>query len=200
MLENVSLSTLTDAEVVAKSLVDRSYFALIVERFEDKLMRYIRRLGVNTFEDRQDILQEIFLKVYKNLNGYDSGLSFSSWIYRIAHNETISWYRKQNVRPEGHLISDNEELFSYIPDTSASAEQLLDASIDAKRLKRALAVLDSKYRDPIILRFFEHKEYDEISDILKIPIGTVGTLISRGKMKLQIILTAEEPNVPKKMT
>ena len=114
MLENGSSSTLTDAEVVAQSRTDRSSFALIVERYEDKLKRYIRRLGVSSFEDRQDILQEIFLKVYKNLNGYDSGLSFSSWIYRIAHNETISWYRKQNVRPEGHLISDNEELFLYI--------------------------------------------------------------------------------------
>jgi RNA polymerase sigma-70 factor (ECF subfamily) len=89
-------------------------------------------------------------------------------------------------------VGDNEELFLYIPDQSASAEQLIDASIDAKRLKQALLVLDSKYRDPIILRFFEHKEYDEISDILKIPIGTVGTLISRGKMKLQTILTTEE--------
>lgn len=185
---------LTDAEVVAQSLTDRSSFALIVERYEDKLMRYIRRLGVSSYEDRQDILQEIFLKVYKNLNGYDSGLSFSSWIYRIAHNETISWYRKQNVRPEGHLISDNEELFLYIPDSSKSVEQLIDASIDAKRLKRALSLLDVKYRDPIILRFFEHKEYDEISDILKIPIGTVGTLISRGKIKLQNILTNEEPS------
>lgn len=183
---------LTDVEIVAKSLADRSCFALIVERYEDKLMRYIRRLGIYTYEDRQDILQEIFLKVYKNLNGFDSGLSFSSWIYRIAHNETISWYRKQNVRPEGHLIGDNEELFLYIPDSSASAEQLLDASIDAKRLKQALLMLDTKYRDPLILRFFEHKEYDEISDILKIPIGTVGTLIARGKMKLQTILTTEE--------
>jgi RNA polymerase sigma-70 factor (ECF subfamily) len=193
MLEKESLSKLTDAEIVAHSIVDRSYFAVIVERFEDKLIRYIRRLGIHSHEDRQDILQEIFIKVYKNLNGFDSSLSFSSWIYRIAHNETISWYRKQNVRPEGHLVGDNEELFLYIPDQSASAEQLIDASIDAKRLKQALLVLDSKYRDPIILRFFEHKEYDEISDILKIPIGTVGTLISRGKMKLQTILTTEEP-------
>jgi RNA polymerase sigma-70 factor, ECF subfamily len=195
MLENGSSSTLTDAEVVVQSRTDRSSFALIVERYEDKLMRYIRRLGVSSFEDRQDILQEIFLKVYKNLNGYDSGLSFSSWIYRIAHNETISWYRKQNVRPEGHLISDNEELFLYIQDSSVSAEQLLDASIDAARLRQALLVLDTKFRDPIILRFFEHKEYDEISDILKIPIGTVGTLISRGKVKLQTILTTEEPSI-----
>lgn len=192
MLENGSSSTLTDEEVVAQSLVDRSYFVIIVERFENKLMRYIRRLGVSTYEDRQDILQEIFLKVYINLNGYDRGLSFSSWIYRIAHNETVSWHRKQNVRPEGHLVGDTEELFLYIPDQSASAEYLIDAAIEAKYLKQALEVLEPKYRDPIILRFFEHKEYDEISDILKIPIGTVGTLISRGKVKLQTILATKE--------
>jgi RNA polymerase sigma-70 factor, ECF subfamily len=185
---------LTDAEIVAQSLVDRSSFALIVERYEDKLMRYIRRLGIHTFEDRQDILQDIFIKVYKNLNGFDSGLSFSSWIYRIAHNETISWYRKQNVRPEGHLVTDTAELFLYIPDGGKSAEQLLDATIDATQLKHALSLLDAKYRDPLILRFFEDKEYDEISDILKIPIGTVGTLISRGKNKLQTILTHNTPH------
>jgi RNA polymerase sigma-70 factor, ECF subfamily len=192
MLENELSSKLSDAEVVAQSLVDRSTFALIVERYEDKLMRYIRRLGVYTYEDRQDILQDIFIKVYKNLNGFDSGLSFSSWIYRIAHNETISWYRKQNVRPEGHLIDDIEELFLYIPDAGKSAEQLLDATINATWLQQALSLLDAKYRDPLILRFFEDKEYDEISDILKIPIGTVGTLISRGKTKLHQILTKNQ--------
>lgn len=191
MLEPGTSSTLTDAQVVAQSLVDRSRFAVIVLRYEEKLTRYIRRLGVYSHEDRQDILQNIFIKVYKNLNGYDSGLSFSSWIYRIAHNETISWYRKQNVRPEGHLVADVEEFFLYVPDSTQSAEQLLDAKIDASRLRQGLSELEQKYRDPIILRFFEHKEYDEISDILKIPIGTVGTLISRGKVKLQTILTTE---------
>lgn len=192
MLSTEISQELTDVEIVAKSLADRSCFALIVERYEDKLMRYIRRLGVYTYEDRQDILQDIFIKVYKNLNGFDSGLSFSSWIYRIAHNETISWYRKQNVRPEGHLIDDIEELFLYIPDAGKSAEQLLDATIDATWLRQALSQLEVKYRDPLILRFFEDKEYDEISDILKIPIGTVGTLISRGKAKLQMILTQNQ--------
>jgi RNA polymerase sigma-70 factor, ECF subfamily len=197
MLEHESSTELSDEEIVARTLTERSFFAMIVERFEDKLMRYIRRLGIHSHEDRQDILQEIFIKVYRNLNGFDGGLSFSSWIYRIAHNETISWYRKQNVRPEGHLVGDTDELFLYTPDTSKSAEQLIDAAIDAKWLKGALDTLEPKYRDPIILRFFEHKEYDEISDILKIPIGTVGTLIRRGKKKLGSILTENQPNQTK---
>ena len=158
MLETPPLFKLTDAEVVAYSLADRSYFAVIVDRFEDKLIRYIKRLGIYTHEDRQDILQEIFIKVYRNLNGFDNTLSFSSWIYRIAHNETISWYRKQNVRPEGHLVTDSEEIFMFIPDDGQSLEVLVDGEINAMTLRQSLAELDVKYRDPIILRFFEYKD------------------------------------------
>ena len=176
---------LSDEKLVVLALTDRNFFSIIVERFEAKLIRYIKRLGIHIHEDRQDILQEIFIKVYKNLNGFDTQLSFSSWIYRIAHNEAISWFRKQKARPEGHLVGEATELFSYIPDTNQSAEQLLEATIDAQYLQIALNALDTKYRGPLILRFFEHKEYDEISDILKIPIGTVGTLIARGKKKLK---------------
>src|SRR5690606_8168284 len=94
----------SDEMLVALSLEDKERFGELIERYESKLGRYIARLGIRTAEDRQDVLQEIFLKVYKNLNGFDPKLSFSSWIYRIAHNEAISWYRKQSVRPEGNLI------------------------------------------------------------------------------------------------
>ena len=193
MLAPETVTELSDEEIVTRTLRERSNFGVIVNRFEEKLTRYIRRLGVHVHEDRQDLLQEIFIKVYKNLNGFDSSLSFSSWIYRIAHNETISWYRKHSVRPEGHLVQSSDDLFLFIPDSSASVEQLIDLKIDAEFLNQALLKLESKYRNPIILRFFEHKEYDEISDILKIPIGTVGTLISRGKKKLQTILTPTHP-------
>ncbi|MES2749398.1 MAG: sigma-70 family RNA polymerase sigma factor [Patescibacteria group bacterium] len=195
MLSPEIITDLSDEEIVTRTLHDRSYFEVIVERFEEKLQRYIRRLGVSVHEDRQDLLQEIFIKVYKNLNGFDRNLSFSSWIYRIAHNEVISWYRKKSVRPEGHMSGDIDELFLFIPDTMANAEQLVDSSIDAKLLHQALTTLEARYRDPIILRFFEYKEYDEISDILKIPIGTVGTLISRGKKKLESLLSPTKLSV-----
>ena len=185
MLSPEIITDLTDEAIVVRILHDRSYFEVIVERFEEKLTRYVRRLGVHVHEDRQDLIQDIFIKVYKNLYGFDRNLSFSSWIYRIAHNEVISWYRKKSVRPEGHMTSDIDELFIFIPDTNKNAEQLVDSVIDAKLLHNALQKLEAKYRDPIILRFFEYKEYEEISDILKIPIGTVGTLISRGKKRLQ---------------
>ncbi len=192
MLSKEITLELTDEEIVVRTLHDRSCFEVIVERFEEKLNRYLRRLGVHVHEDRQDLLQEVFIKVYKNLYGFDQNLSFSSWIYRIAHNEAVSWYRKKNVRPEVHMKGEIDELFLFIPDTNPNAEQLVDSIIDAKLLHNALNQMDPKYRNPIILKFFEYKEYDEISDILKIPIGTVGTLISRGKKKLQTLITQSD--------
>lgn len=175
---------MTDEEVVSQVLRERSFFGHIVERYEAKLTRYIARLGIRSIDDQQDVLQEIFIKVYKNLHGFNTSLSFSSWIYRIAHNEAVSWYRKHSVRPEGHLVLDSEEKLSFLDSDIESPESLFDKKINAVELSRALSTLEQKYRDVIILRYFEHKEYEEISDILKMPVGSVGTLLHRGKKLL----------------
>lgn len=185
------VTDLTDQEVVVKTLKDKQFFGEIVDRYEAKLTRYIARLGVRNAEDQLDVLQEIFLKVYKNLNGFDQSLQFSSWIYRISHNEAISWYRKKNVRPEGHLIVDSEELIGFLSAKDDLPDQLFDKTVNADQVNDALLRLDAKYREVIVLRFFEHKEYEEISDILKIPIGSVGTLLHRGKKQLSSELNLE---------
>ncbi len=182
----------SDEELVRLTLVDKEHFGELVDRYEAKLTRYIGRLGVRNPEDQQDVLQEIFLKAYRNLNGFDISLQFSSWIYRIAHNEAISWYRKQNVRPEGHLITDSEELLTLLGSKEESADVEFDKTINAEALGEALTKIDKKYREVIILRFFEHKEYEEISDILQIPVGSVGTLLHRGKKQLAAALNPDE--------
>ncbi|MCA9362242.1 sigma-70 family RNA polymerase sigma factor, partial [Candidatus Kaiserbacteria bacterium] len=130
-------------------------------------------------------------KTYRNLNGFDASLQFSSWIYRIAHNEAISWYRKKNVRPEGHLIADSEEMLSFLSSKEEGADVTFDKNVNAQRVNQALMEIDEKYREVIILRFFEHKEYEEISDILKIPVGSVGTLLHRGKKQLAAALNKD---------
>lgn len=178
------LKNLTDEALVAVVLETPNAFGEVIERYEAKLARYIERLGVRVPDDKLDVLQEIFIKSYRNLNSFDGSFKFSSWIYRIAHNEAISWYRKQSVRPEGHLVADGEEVMLLIKDSTEGAEVAFDKDLNASELIRALNQIDQKYQEAIILRFFEHKEYEEISDILRIPIGSVGTLISRGKKQL----------------
>ncbi len=182
-------SSMSDEEAVALALQEKAFFGHIVFRYEDKLSRYIRRLGIGNDDDRKDVLQNIFIKVYRNLQGFDQSLSFSSWIYRIAHNEAVSWYRRSRVRPEGHLVGDGDDILSLLSSEENTAEDTFDIAINAQEINRALGELDEKYRDALILRFFEHKEYEEISDILKIPPGTVGTLIHRGKSALKKKLT-----------
>lgn len=178
----------SDEELVQKTLVDKSFFGELVDRYQSKLTRYVNRLGVRDPEDQLDVLQEIFLKTYRNLNDFDTSFHFSSWIYRIAHNEAISWYRKKNVRPEGHLIAESEEVIDLISSKEESADVAFDKRVNAEMVNKALLEIDDKYREIIILRFFEHKEYEEISDILHIPVGSVGTLLHRGKKQLAAVL------------
>ncbi len=183
----LDLEAKSDAEVVAQALLERDAFGVLIERYEAKLDRYVRRLGVGRKEDRQDVLQDIFIKVYRNLHAFDQSLSFSSWVYRIAHNETMSWFRKRKARPDHTLVDDGEEALSFVSDVHTADESALLRE-DQDVVRRALAELPQKYRDVLLLRFFEEKSYEEISDILHIPIGTVATLVFRAKDRLRHLL------------
>jgi len=182
------ITTRTDTEVVEATLSERNNFGEIIDRYEAKLRRYLIRLGVRSGEDQADVLQEIFIKVYKNLNSFDRSLAFSSWIYRIAHNETMSWFRRRQVRPEGNLVADSEEVLGLMESKMDTPDIAFDRAVSIEEVTVALTKLDAKYQEVLVLRFFEHKEYDEISDILQIPIGSVGTLIHRGKKQLYTVL------------
>ena len=185
-------SSLTDAEVVVRTLENKEFFSNIVHRYEAKLSRYVRRLGIKNDDDIIDVLQDIFIKIYKNLNAYDQSLPFSSWAYRIAHNEAITHFRRKNVRPEGNMALDSHDII----ETFASGDDLmkeLTQKDDGRILREALTTLDAKYRDVIVLRYFEGKEYDEIADILEMPMGSVATRLYRAKDQLKHLLVSKLP-------
>jgi RNA polymerase sigma-70 factor (ECF subfamily) len=181
-----------DEELVNLVLDDAEYYAVLMARYQPPLERYIRRLGVHREEDRQDVLQEVFIKTYRNLNGFDQSLKFSSWLYRIARNEAISWYRKHSVRPEGHLVDDSDTVLQFVAAAELTADGAAAARLNAEILSQALDALPKKYQDILVLRYFEHKEYEEISDIMQIPVGTVGTLLHRGKARLKSHLAKQD--------
>lgn len=177
----------TDEELVRLSLTDTRYFAVLIDRYEQPLRRYISRLGQLTREDIEDVLQDIFLKVYKNLNACDVSLKFSSWIYRIAHNEVVSFFRHKTVAAHGHTMDIPEEVFhNLMTDTSIVEE--IDVRDVHLLLRRALGMLPYMYREILILKYFEYKSYNEISDILRIPLGTIAVRISRAKQKLAHVM------------
>jgi RNA polymerase sigma-70 factor (ECF subfamily) len=128
-------------------------------------------------EDAGDILQDVFVKTYYNLNEFNDELKFSSWIYRIAHNQTVSEIRKKSSRPSVPFEKEDIDRFEDVFDIVKE----VDNSFDREKIDEALSLLDEKYREVLILRFLDEKDYVEIADILKKPVSTVGNLILRGK-------------------
>lgn len=179
----------SDENLVVLSLQNSENFKHLISRYQDKFSQYIRRKTTASKEDVEDLLQNIFIKIYLNLRGFDTSLKFSSWAYRIAHNEIISWYRRKKIRPQINFEDYEEEnLINYFKEDT-NLEKEFDHNELKERIKESIDKLDEKYKDIIILRFLEEKEYEEISDILQIPLGTVSTLIYRGKKELQKLLT-----------
>lgn len=179
----------TDAELVALTLENEDNFLYLINRYEKKLLRYIIRMTALPREDAEDILQEVFLKIYKNLNDFDMDLSFSSWAYRITHNESINHAKKIRRQQTVALETDDDDTVSLIDILRSDEDVHNDFAVKelGKDVRNVLFALPEKYREVLVLRYLEDKDYNEISDILKKPMGTVATLINRAKTQFEIM-------------
>jgi RNA polymerase sigma-70 factor (ECF subfamily) len=177
-----------DALLVQKALVNSEEFGRIIEKYQEPLKRYIRRIARPNNDDLDILLQDVFIKVYENLNDFDQTLAFSSWIYRITHNESIDFLRKKR-RYGGSLdeTTGDDETTTMADSIVADTDIVGDA--DKAYIKKCIeAVLDDiepKYRSVLVLKFLEEKDYNDISDILRKPPGTVATLIHRAKKEFK---------------
>jgi RNA polymerase sigma-70 factor (ECF subfamily) len=170
----------SDEDLVNLSIKDQENFTWLIKRYESKLLRYILRIANISKEDAEDILQDVFIKVYQNLNDFNTSLKFSSWIYRIAHNQVISNWRKIKARPKSVYFELEDSIFNSLV-SELDLEKMGDRHFLKKNLEDIFEKINSKYKEVLILKFLEEKSYKEISDILKKPIGTVATLINRAK-------------------
>lgn len=174
-----------EIELVRKVLDgQKDSYGDIVQIYNNKLSRYINRF-IATKEDVEDILQNVFIKAYQNLNSFDKDQSFNSWIYRIAHNESVNYLKKHKKIGISFFELDiiSPQLFSKEKSDSHTLTQELK-----KEMELNLDKLGAKYKEILILNYFEDLSYEEISEILKIPISTVGTRIRRAKEKLKEII------------
>jgi len=181
---NDALSHMKDEELVAEVLKNPQVYGMLMERYEEKLTRYIMRISASSREDAEDILQDVFLSAYRNLNEFDQDLKFSSWIYRITHNKVISHYRKISARPKTTTYEGDNELLNILA-SDHDMEADLQRKYDANEIHDVLDRMDERYREVLVLKFIEDKDYKEISDILQKPMGTVATLINRAKKQFR---------------
>ncbi|MBU1202777.1 RNA polymerase sigma factor [Patescibacteria group bacterium] len=186
MVDKINVDNLSDEELVEITISNQENFLYLIKRYETKLIRYIRRISGINLEDAEDVIQEVFIKTYQNLNFFDKDLKFSSWIYRIAHNEVISNFRKKQARAKEINFDNDDFINNIVGDADISKD--IDLAFLKENIGEILSKMDIKYREVLILKFLEEKDYREISDILKKPMGTVATLINRAKKQFRDVL------------
>jgi len=172
----------TDEEIAAQvQKGDIESFGVLMERYENKLTRYGKKFLADN-EDIKDLVQEVFIDAYMNIKGFDANRKFSSWIYRIAHNKFINTVKKKW----------REMIFPFDLDLlfpQPIAEETADGELHKQDLKKILDQclndISPKYREPIVLYYFEDMDYKEIAEILEIPVSTVGVRLRRGKAILK---------------
>jgi RNA polymerase sigma-70 factor, ECF subfamily len=156
-------------------------FGVLMSRYQAKLLRYGRRFLAQD-ERIVDVVQEVFIKTYENIQSFDAARKFSPWIYRIAHNAFVNELRKKKREPLMYLDLDAVLAHpSYEFDPAADEER---AEIKAL-MDKGLDALTPAYKEVIILYYLEEQSYQEISDILQVPVGTVGVRLRRARQALK---------------
>ena len=165
-------------------------FDLLVNRYKDPLTNYIYRF-LGDMKECEDLLQETFLRVYRNRHSYRRIAKFSTWLYTIAGNLARSEYRKRKRRRLYSLQSINreeEEFELEIPDETFLPDRHTESTIQDHYIQEALKLIPEEFREVVVLRDVQQLAYEEIAEITGLPMGTVKSRINRGRTKLQALL------------
>lgn len=164
----------------------------IVHRYQRKLFIYLYHF-VGNRDEAEDILQNVFVKSYRNIKRFDTSKKFSSWIYRIAHNEAVNFMKRRNRKrfiSWEDIVNTKDKLDTQSPERTPE-ETWIRKEIK-QEVDKALKRLPEKYQEVLKMRYYQTKTYHEMAKILKKPVNTVGTLINRAKKKLWEVITCME--------
>ena len=183
--DNVLLEAYLEGESVA--------FDLLVRRYQDRLVNYINGI-IHDYEQSVDLTQETFIRVIKNAGKYEGKYKFSTWLYRIATNIAIDELRSRskkgrfffrNVLDYFKTEDDGLELEMVLPDRTYCPGKALEITEKADFLQTAVSSLAEIYRVPFLLKEVQDLSYEEVSQILNLPQGTVKSRVHRAKLLLR---------------
>ena len=181
-------TTVDDQTLVTEALAGRGEaFGTLVERY-DRAVYHLAYRTLRDSEEARDVAQEAFFKAFRSLRTFRPGAKFSTWIFSIAYHACCD-------RLSRRKRYSNEELPERA-DPGAGPEQQAIAGDEARRLRAAIAQLPEKYRSVITLYHLQGSQYDEIAQVLGIPIGTVKTHLFRAKEQLRRTLNTAATGVP----
>ncbi len=180
----------TDEELIAEFQAgDDNGFVELVDRYKDRLVNFVYRF-LHDMTDAEDLVQETFLKVYKNKHAYREIAKFSTWIYTIAGNLARSELRKRKRRKTYTMSELSFEDNEFTPvDPDKNTEAIVFNTYAGEEIHKAINNLGEPFKTIIILRDIQELSYEEISTILDIPMGTVKSRVNRARLKLQETLS-----------
>ena len=176
----------TDEELIARFQEgDEQAYTELVNRYRDKLMTFVYRF-VNDMEQAEDIIQDTMLKLYTHKHYYRNIAKFSTWIYTIAGNLAKTELRKRKNRKVTNISQMGPEDRDYeLPSVAPETDEVVQSEYIEKKIQAAIQNLPLHFRTVTILRDIQELSYEEISNIVEVPLGTVKSRINRARLQLQ---------------
>jgi len=180
-----------DALVTALSQGEEQAYEILIQRYQQPVYNLVCRL-LNDPTDASDIVQEVFLKVFRNIARFRGNSSLKTWIYRIAVNEAYNhrrWFSR-HLRREVALAPDTDAP-TYADSLADPSRTPFDLAADRETralVESALEILNPKFRAAVVLRDIEDLSYEEIASVLEVSLGTVKSRILRGREALRKVL------------
>lgn len=186
------LSRLSDEEVMGLfQQDDPAAFDELVRRYKDRLYAFIDQM-VHNRPLAQDLLQECFIRLWRHKMKYRNIARFSTWLYTIAGNLVRSEMRRLAREPRVDLEPrDPSERPIELPHPGMSVDQQVHRNMTVERVRAAIDRLPEEFREVIILRELEELSYEEIVEMLRVPLGTVKSRINRARARLQTLLSRQ---------
>ena len=195
-----NLPASTDLEVVTRARTgEQAAYKELVRRYQRPVFSLVFRM-VRNRELAEDLSQETFVKVLNALDSYRPEYKFSSWVFKIANNAAIDHLRRRELDTlslEGSPHAETPQMIEatalQIGDQGENQLEEVENKELGGEIERAIAKLRPEYRTCILLRHVEGRAYEEIADILNLPLGTVKTYIHRARNELRIALAHLKP-------
>ncbi|MBN1480354.1 sigma-70 family RNA polymerase sigma factor [candidate division KSB1 bacterium] len=180
--------TLDISQLIERALGgEQKAYTDIVERFHEQIYHFIYRM-VKDRAQAEDLTQETFIKAFRALASFNSDYAFSTWLYKIAANNCIDYFRKKKLATtslDSPIKAKDGELHRDFPDHEQGPESELISKEQTNRIQVAIDSLPAKYKEAIILRHRHDQSYEEIAKKLNIPLGTVKVRIFRAREMLK---------------
>jgi len=191
-MANKSYADVSDQQVVVFAQQGREdAYRELISRYERPVFSLVFRM-VRDRETAEDLAQETFIKVLNNIDRYRPEFKFSSWLFKIANNITIDHLRRRQLdtismegAPDAVTAESARATSIAVASSAPSALEQMESRELGGAIEKAIAKLRPEYRACIILRHVEDYSYDEIAEIVKLPLGTVKTYIHRARQELR---------------